>query len=478
MEKYDLIVIGSGPAGEKAAVKAAYFLHKVALIEKGPIFGGAASNLALPTKTLKETALYLSGKYDKGLYGIDRHVESNTSIEQFMYRESLLKNFHSKAVLANLMQHQVKVYSGTASFKDAHEIEVSDENGKETIYGDYVLIATGCISSPPKNIPIDQKRVHVTETMLNIKRIPSSICIIGAGVIGCEFATIFSTLGVKVFLVNRSTRILSFCDSEIVQNLLEHMERDGIELLVESGVKSIEIPDNESQMLKIAFDSEKILEADMILFSTNRIGQLKDLNCNNAGVKIEENGLLKVNQHFQTNIPHIYAAGDIIGFPSLANVGMDQGRVAVSHMFQLNDMTSYSTENLPYGIYTIPEISTVGISEEKAIQLGIDYCVGKSFHSDVVRGIIMGAKYGLLKLVFDHQTQIILGVHIIGHLASELIHYGVELVQNKKTLTDIISKNYNFPSLHELYKYAAFDGLSTLTGRKMKQHIFLEDFVQ
>lgn len=471
--KYDLIVIGSGPAGEKAAVKAAYFLHKVALVEKSSIYGGAATGLAIPTKILKETALYLSHKYEKGLYGIDLHGQWKSSIDQFMYRKNLLMDVQSKAVYDNLVQHHVDIYQGTASFLDSHRIEVTSESGKEVIEGENILIATGSITSPPKEIPVDGKRVHTVETILDIKRIPSSLCIIGAGVIGCEFATIFSTIGVKVYLLNRSSHIFPFCDQEIVQNLLAQMKQDGIEFLFDTNIQSIKVPEDYSQKIQLTLGSEKKqeLEVDMVLFAASRKSQVESLCCDKAGVQINEKGLINVDKNYCTNIPHIYAAGDIIGFPSLANVGMDQGRAAVSHMFGMHDMDTYSIDNLPYGIYTVPEISTVGISEEKARLEGLDFNIGKAYYSDSVRGSIMGAKCGLVKLIFNQSSLEILGVHIFGILASELIHYGVELVQSKLTLNNIIGKNCTFPSLHELYKYAAYDGLSTLTGRKMKKHI-------
>jgi NAD(P) transhydrogenase len=299
---------------------------------------------------------------------------------------------------------------------------------------------------------------------MNITRIPKSLCIVGAGVIGCEFATIFSTLGVKVFLNNRGATMLPFCDQEIVKELYLQMEGSGIQFEFGKTVKSVE----QNDMLNVTFDSGECLEVDMLLFAANRKCSVEMLKPENAQLKLSENGLIPVNEYYQTNQPHIYAAGDVIGYPSLANVSQDQGRAAVSHMFKMHDMESFSSMSFPIGIYTIPEISSVGLSEEKAISLGKEICIGRAYHADVARGIIMGAKRGFLKLVVNRHTQQVLGVHIIGHLASELIHEGVELIHNKKTLLDIISKNFNFPSLHELYKYAAYDALSYLTGRKMK----------
>lgn len=472
-DDFDLIVIGSGPAGEKAAVKAAYFLHKVALVEKSDIFGGQATTMAIPTKVLKESSLYFSGKREKGLYGIDLHKNWEASLDQFMYRKNLLIKTQSQAVYENLIQHNVKIYHGLASFKDSHHIEVRSESGIKTIYGKNILISTGSKTCPPEEYPIDGERFHTPETILNMKRFPTSLCIIGAGAIGCEIASTFSTIGVKVYLINRGSTILPFCDQEIVRSLVEEMKNNGIELLFNTVVKSIKSPKSNAEPIVLSLQSTPPLEleTDMILFSANRKGYLEGLNYKQAGIKVDEKGLIQIDSEYRTNIPHIYAVGDVIGFPSLANIGMDQGRKAVSNMFKINDMNSFSMSNLPYGIYTIPEVSTVGISEEKALENSLNFCIGRVYYSDSARGAIMGAKQGLLKFIVHRETQEILGVHIVGDQASELIHYGVELVQNRHNLKDIIEKNYNFPTLHELYKYAAYDALSRITGRVMKRHL-------
>lgn len=467
MEKYELIVIGSGPAGEKAAVKAAYFGHKVALVEREARFGGAGTLTGtLPSKTLKETSLYLSGKFDKGLYGIDRDITREATVEDFLYRKNYVVSSEEQEVKQNLIRHKVNIYHGVGSFLDDYRIRVAGP--KETvIYGTNILIATGSYPVHPPEIPFDLKQIHDSDSILSITWFPKSIAVLGAGVIGLEYATIFSTMGAKVFLINRGFDILSFIDQEIVRKLLNYMEEDKIELLFGKTIKSIDAPKTEKEKVSIHLTSEETIQADMFLFAAGRNGSTKDLNLGNVGITVDKRENIPVNEDYQTIVPNIYAVGDVIGFPALASTSMDQGRVAVSNMFQTKDIEEIA-RILPYGIYTIPEISTAGMSEEEAKKKELSYCTGIASHSKMARGKIMGAKNGLLKLIFTREDQVIIGVHIIGPLATELIHHGVDLIEGKKTLRQVIGKVYNYPTLHDLYKYAAYDGLGNLAGHKIK----------
>lgn len=467
MEKYALIVIGSGPAGEKAAVKAGYFGRKVALIEKETHFGGAGVNTGtLPSKTLKETALFLSGKYDKGLYGVNRDVERETSVADFLYRKNYVVSSESEEVHQNLLRHKIALYKGVASFKDDHHIHIHGSK-EEVIYGDYIIIATGSYPVHPKQIPFDYNRVHDSDTILDIKRFPQSLAVLGAGVIGVEYSTIFSTMGTKVFLINKSDQILSFIDKEIVDYFLHKMKEDRIELLFNNALESIQVPTSDKEKIDIKLSSGETLHVDMFLFAAGRNGNTKQLGLEKIGIQVNSREVISVNENYQTSIPHIYAVGDVIGFPALASTSMDQGRVAVAHIFNTKDIEQIA-KVLPYGIYSVPEISTAGMSEEDAKKQGVAYCKGIARHSDMPRGKIMGAKGGMLKLVFTREDLIIRGVHIIGHLATELIHHGLELIENKSTLMDVIGKVYNYPTYHDLYKYAAYDGLGNLSGHKVK----------
>ena len=467
MDHYELIVIGSGPAGEKAAVKAAYFGHKVALIEQSKLYGGAGVVTGtLPSKTLKETALYLSGKYDKGLYGMDRDIAGEATVETFMHRKNYIIETESREVHKNLLRHKVDIFHGTASFEDAHKIRIQSDPSK-TLTADFIIIATGSCPFHPPHIPFDEKKVHDSDSILNITHFPKTIAVLGAGVIGCEYATIFSTMGTKVYLINRNNHILTFIDKEIVEHFFECMRQDEIDLLFNMNVKQITVPANEKEELQVELDDGKVLKVDMFLYAAGRNGNIDALHLEKAGIEVNERKIIKVNENYQTLVPHIYAVGDVIGFPALASTSMDQGRVAVSHIFQTKDIEGLAAI-VPYGIYTVPEISTVGITEEQAIEQGLSYNIGIAVHRDMPRGKIMGANKGMLKLIFTKEDLTICGVHIIGNLATELVHEGVNLIKNKKTVLDIIGKVYNFPTLHDLYKYAAYDGLSNLAGYKVK----------
>ncbi len=466
MQKFELIVIGTGPAGEKAAVKAAYFGHTVAIIEKESVYGGAeVVTGTLPSKTLKETALYLSGKFEKGLYGVERGLEHEASVEDFMYRKNFVSASSAQEIYENLTRHGVKIFHGIASFEDPHTIKIKKGNEEQRIYGENIIIATGSYPYHPSKIPFDGNRIHDSDSILQIRRFPSSLCIVGAGVIGCEYATIFATMGTKVYLVNDKEHILPFADHEIAKDLVAQMQTSNIDILFNKSVETIHPPSSDQGMISIRLKTGEALSVDMFLFAAGRSGNIKELNVEKIGLKIGEREQIFVDAHYRTNISHIFAVGDVIGFPALAS--MDQGRVAVAHIFQTQDL-DHLPSHFPYGIYTIPEVSMVGITEEEAFKRNLNFCIGKARYSDMPRGKILGAKAGFLKLIFSRDELRILGVHIIGHIATELIHYGVLLVQERKTLHDLIGQVFNFPTLHELYKYAGYDGLSNFTGHKVK----------
>ena len=458
MQKFDLIVIGSGPAGEKAAVKAAYFGYKVAIIEKEELFGGAGTVTGtLPSKTLRETALYFSDKLEKGLYGIDRTFSHEASMTDFMYRKNQVRDSSSKEVFDNLLRHHVSIFYGIANFEDAHTIHVQ---GKDhiSLFGEFIIIATGSYPYHPANIPFDNKRVHDSDTILQLTRHPSSLCIVGAGVIGCEYATIFATIGTHVYLINDKEKILPHLDEEISHALVKEMQSSGIDILFNTSIESLNVPSSDQTPIEVHLKNKKNLEVDMFLFSAGRSGNIKQLKLEKAGVKTGERELIIVDHQYRTNISNIFAVGDVIGFPALASTSMEQGRIAVAHIFQTQDLEHLPTY-FPYGIYTIPEVSTIGLTTEEAEEKKILYATGKAYYANMPRGKIMGAKTGMLKLLFHKDTLQILGVHIIGRIATEIIHYGVILVEDKKTLHHVISQVFNCPTLHDLYKYAAYDGL-------------------
>ena len=468
MKEFDLVVIGSGPAGEKAAVKAAYFGHKVALVEAEKNFGGAGVNTGtLPSKTLKETSLYYSGKYLKGLYGDAFNINLDNSIQKFLYREKLVCDVSAREVKENILRHKVTIFNGYGRFEDDHHIRVLGSK-EELIRGEKIIIATGSYPYHPPKIPFDCMRVHDSDSILTMNRFPKSICIIGAGVIGCEYATIFASLDIPVYLVNKQSDILGFLDKEISGELVEQMTKSGVDIIFNSELKDIKIPEDQDSPIDVHLSTEETLHVDMFLYAAGRCGNSKNLGCENAGIEIASREAIKVNENYQTSKPHIYAVGDVIGFPALASTSMDQGRVAVAHMYDTNDLDSLS-KIIPFGIYTIPEVSMVGISEEQAQKEGIPYCVGRAHHKKMARGRIMGAEDGLLKIIFHRESLKVLGVHIIGSLASESIHYGLSTVETETTVLEIVSTVFNYPTLHDLYKYACYDGLGNLNGYKIKE---------
>ena len=470
LEEYDLAVIGSGPAGEKAAVKAAYFGRHVALIERDSALGGAGVNTGtLPSKTLKETALYYSGKYDKGLYGADRDFESQTSIAEFMFRKGLVIAAGNTEVDDNLRRHRVDILKGTASFIDANRIRIEQNAGASIeIKAANIIIATGSYPAHPGGIPFDEERIHDSDSILKISRLPRSLCIVGAGVIGCEYATIFSAMGVEVTLVNHADRILGFIDEEISAELVRTMAADGIEIAFGASVEKVTFAGEANEEVIVRLNDGHEFSVDMFLFAAGRSGTTRDLNCVAAGIALGKRETVLVDGSYRTNIANIYAVGDVIGFPALASTSMDQGRVAVSHMFQINDFDTLP-KVFPYGIYTIPEVSMVGLTEEQAAASGVAYFVGRAHHAKMARGMILGAKSGMMKLIIRKSDSVILGVHLIGQQSSELIHYGLTLVKDSKSIMEVISTVFNYPTLHELYKYACYDALGNLSGRKLKE---------
>jgi len=468
MKKYDLIVIGSGPAGEKAAAKAAYFKYNVAIIEKQKKVGGAGVNTGtVPSKTLKETALFYSGKSEKGLYGIDRVLMEKPSIEHFMYREHFVSSTMETEVLQNILNHKITLYHGTASFISKNEIRITGLK-EEVIWGEHIIIATGSFPFHPPNIPFDGVRVHDSDSILKITRFPKSLCIIGAGVIGCEYATIFGSMDIDIFLVNDKKRILTFLDHELSAELVKQMKEIYVNILFETKIKEIRVPTHAYEPIDIDLDSGETLHNDMVLYAAGRSGAIEELQLEKVGVKIGDRNAILVNDHFQTNIENIYAVGDVVGFPALASTSMDQGRVAVSHIFNTKDLDALP-KNFPYGIYTIPEVSMVGITEEQAQAQKIDYCTGMARYRNSHRGKIRGSTNGFLKLIFRRSDLVIIGVHIIGEFATELIHYGLTLIENQKTLLQVVSVVFNYPSFHDLYKYASYDGLGNLSGHKIRE---------
>lgn len=459
MKHYDLIVIGSGPAGEKAAVKAAYHGKSVAVVEKESMLGGAGTNTGtLPSKTLKETALYYSGINEHGLWGVDKELKRAADAEDFFFRKNEVQDSQELGIEKNFVLHNIDVYKGRGSVVTPNRVQVVGVDDA-LIEADNILIATGSYPFQPPGIPFDGKFVHDSDTILNIKGIPKSLVIVGAGVIGCEYATIFAVMGTKVTLVNSHSDILSFLDAEIRELLVDSMKDDGIEFVVNQRIDEVEIlPTEHAFNVHAKLSDGDPIQADMFLYAAGRSGASGRLGLAELGVEIDKRGNIVVDKEYRTAVPSIFAVGDVIGFPALASTGMDQGRVAVCHMFGFKDQLELTT-SFPYGIYTIPEVSVYGLTEDEAKAQNIDYVVGRARYVDMPRGKILGVKRGLLKLVVEKESERILGVHIFGKIATELVHYGMSLVDNQATINTVVNRVYNMPTLHELYKYAGYNAL-------------------
>jgi NAD(P) transhydrogenase len=457
-EHYDLIVIGSGPAGEKGAAQAAEYGKRVAMIERSAHVGGAGINGTVPSKTLREAALYFSGLRQRGLFGIDYSLKENLSVKDFMQREQAAVESEQKIIEGNLEGHAVTLIHGEASFKDAHTVQVTSPAGERQISGDIILIATGTSPYTPPNIYIDGKFVCDSDSILQMKRLPKTMAIAGAGVIGTEYASLFAALSVAVTLIEPRERVLPFVDTEMIHRLQGQLGLLGVKFALGSEVTTIEW---QGDHIQLTLDREKVMEFEVALIATGRQGNTQSLGLEQAGVEVGERGIITVNEKYQTNIPNIYAAGDVIGFPALASSSMEQARVAMVNAFEPESQEQMS-HILPLSVYAIPEISMVGITEDECMAKQIPYVVGRGYYQDNPRGQIIGDMSGMIKLIFSPQDKKLLGAHIIGEQASELIHIGAQVMIANGTIDAFIQAIYNYPTLAGLYKRAAQDGLMNL----------------
>jgi NAD(P) transhydrogenase len=461
---YDLLVIGSGPAGQRAAIQAAKLNKRVAVVERKTILGGVCINTGtIPSKTLREAVMHLSGYRERSLYGASYTVKQNITMADLMYRTDHVIQHELDIVRHQLQRNRVELVSAEASFVDKNTIRLQyvGERGWRDVTAEHVVIATGTRATKSDRIPFDDHRIFLSDDLLHLDHLPRTLAVVGAGVIGLEYASIFAALGVRVTVIDKRRRLLPFVDEEIIDTLLYHLNQNRAILRLGEEVETIEPVDDESgERVSIHLASGKQITTEMALYSIGRTGATNALNVDEVNLESDERGLLKVNEHYQTNVPNIYAVGDVIGFPSLASTSMEQGRLAACHAFGVP--TQHTPELFPYGIYTIPEISTVGRNEGELTEAGIPYEVGKAQYREIARGQIIGDQSGLLKLIFHLDTHELLGVHIIGDGASELVHIGQAVMAFKGSVEYFINNVFNYPTLAECYKTAAFDGINRL----------------
>ncbi len=466
MYDYDLVVIGSGPAGEKAATQAAYFDKRVAVIEREPNLGGASIHTGtLPSKTLRETALYLSGLQQRRLYGVSYEVRRDVSVPDLMCRQAPVIDSQNDRIRWNLDRHKIELVRGVASFVDEHTIEVVPQNGRaRRLSADVVLVATGTSPFRPPYVPFEDPEVDDSDTILKLPSVPKRLVVLGGGVIGCEYGSMFAALGVDVTIVEGRDAILGFVDSEVNHLLAERMREIGVEILLKRQVVDVS---RKEGTLHCVLDDGRDLVCERLLFAGGRAGNTQGLGLERIGVQPDPRGLLKVDERYALVGAHggrVYAAGDVIGFPALASVAMEQGRVAMCHAFGLGFKTKVAPV-FPYGLYTIPEVSMVGETEESAAKKGLAFEVGRARYRDNARAQIVGDTTGLVKLVFTVPDKKIVGVHVLGERATELIHVGMAVMHYGGTLDDFIAMVFNYPTLGELFKYAAYDGLGRIARR-------------
>ena len=466
IESFDLIVIGCGPAGEKAGAQAAYFGKRVAVIERAEHPGGSGINTGtVPSKTLRESALYFSGLKQRGLYGIDYSLKENLTVQDFMHHERAVVEMERARILKNLELHKIEYVRGQATFEDAHSVSVRGSSGARTLRGEVILICTGSKPHRPAEIAFDDIHTFDSDTFLQLERIPKSLAVIGGGVIGCEYASIFKALGVDVTLVDGRDRLLPFLDAEIADRLRDRLANLGMHFWFNERPVKVE---NSSTGVTLSMKSGKTLQTDAALFAAGRRAAVDGLALEKAGLALNDRGYIPVDENYRTLIPGIYAAGDVIGFPALASTSMEQGRVAVCHAFGFKYKQRVASM-LPMGIYTIPEISAAGETEDSCKEKKIDYEIGRARYANNARGHITGDTAGMLKLIFARADKKLIGVSIIGESATELVHIGLMVLDNGLTIDEFIQQVFNYPTLSELYKYAAYDGLGNLAGHKLRE---------
>jgi NAD(P) transhydrogenase len=466
--EYDLVVIGSGPGGQKAAVAASKLGKKVAVIERGWMLGGVCVNTGtIPSKTLREAVVYLTGMNQRELYGSSYRVKDKITTEDLHVRTAHVITKEIDVVRAQLMRNKIDLYTGHGRFKDPHTVVVENDNDAEhtTVSADHIVIATGTKPARPDGIEFDEERVLDSDGILGLKKVPSSMVVVGAGVIGIEYASIFAALGTKVTVVEKRETMLDFCDTEIVEALRFHLRESAVTFRFGEEVTGVEIG---ATTTLTTLASGKRIAADTVMYSAGRQGLTAKLDLEAAGLETDRRGRLVVDKQFRTSVEHIFAVGDVIGFPALAATSMDQGRLAAYHAFgePANDMTALQ----PIGIYTIPEVSYVGATEAELTKDAVPYEFGVSRYRELARGQIAGDSHGMLKLLVSSDDRKLLGVHIFGSNATELVHIGQAVMGCGGTVDYLVDAVFNYPTFSEAFKTAALDVTNKLRAVDDFQH--------
>ena len=459
MQTYDMLVLGSGPAGQRAAIQAAKGGKRVAVVERREVVGGTCINTGtIPSKTMREAVMHLSGYNYQNIYGVNYRVKDKITMEDLVFRVQHVIKTEIDVTLSQLSRNAVDMLFGVAGFVDPHTIRVQNSKGSSDYHAETILIATGTKPAATGKVPFNDHNILNTDQVLQLAEIPKSLIVVGGGVIGVEYTCMFAALGVRVILIERRPRLLEFADGEMVEALCYHLRDSRVTLRLNEEVSSVEDLGEGGVVAKL--ESQKKVKGGALLYAVGRNGNVDELNLAAAGLEADQRGRIVVDQDYRTKVPHIFAAGDVIGFPSLASVSMEQGRIAAARAY---DLPAHSNPAAyPYGIYTIPEISFIGKTEEKLTEEDIPYEVGVAYYREIARGQIRGDTTGRLKIIFHRETREILGVHIIGEGAAELLHIGQAVMVLKGTLDYFVDNVFNYPTLAECYKAAAFNGMNRL----------------
>jgi NAD(P) transhydrogenase len=459
MPAYDLIVIGSGPAGQRAAIQGAKCGRRVVVVEQREIVGGTCINTGtIPSKTMREAVLNLTGFLYQGIYGANLRVKDKITIADLGLRVSQVIKTEADVTEAQLARNGVEVVHGRASFVDPTHVRVDSSVATIQLEAPIVIIATGTKPATSLLVPINGRNIVNSDQVLQMPEIPKTLIVVGGGVIGVEYTCMFAVLGVRVILVEKRPRLLEFADSEMVEALSYHLRDRRVTMRLNEEVASVE---ETPQGVVANLESKKRISADALLYAVGRQGNIDELNLAAAGLEADNRGRIPVDADYRTKVPNIFAAGDVIGFPSLASVSMEQGRIAAAQALGLKIQSNPAT--YPYGIYTIPEISFAGKTEEQLTEEDVPYEVGVAYYRETARGQIRGDTTGRLKLIFHRETREVLGVHIIGEGAAELLHIGQAVMILKGTVDYFVETVFNYPTLAECYKQAAFNGVNKLT---------------
>jgi NAD(P) transhydrogenase len=456
-----MIVIGSGPAGQRAAIQGAKLGKRVALVERREVGGACINTGTIPSKSMREAVMHLSGYQYRDVYGVNYRVKEHISIADLSFRVNHVVKTEVEVTESQLARNGVEVVYGAATFLDAKTVQVKNSRGQSDEYrAEIIVVATGTRPAESPTVPVNNRNIINSDQILSLAEMPKTLIVVGGGVIGVEYASMFAALDVRVVLIEKQPRLLGFADAEIVEALGYHLRDNRVTLRMGEEVASVEEqPDGD---VVATLKSNKKISGDALLYAVGRQGNVDDLNLAAAGLEADARGRIVVDENYRTKQPNIYAVGDVIGFPSLASVSMEQGRIAAGNAFGSQLHTNPAA--YPYGIYTIPEISFVGKTEEQLTEEDVAYEVGLAYYRETARGQIRGDTTGRLKIIFHAETREILGVHIIGEGASELVHIGQAVMSLKGTLDYFVNTVFNYPTLAECYKVAAFNGLDALAS--------------